>query len=222
MKKLIASLLGLSLCGAPVFADPEVKFYTADALGCMKVGDCRDDVHRITDISQLIDHYDDSWISDNKQELTELIKRLNDINVELYVGHQRYFMSGQRAVYYIDVNRIYMNDLYGNLFERFLASLRHEGWHAAQDCMAGSLDNSLIAIIFDDELIPRDYKLMADLRYRFFAPNSIPWESEAIWAEEKPYMTAKALKACATGEMWKVYEPTPKTREWLIKEGYLK
>ncbi len=34
-------------------------------------------------------------------------------------------------------------------------------------------------------------------------------------------MTLQELKACNTGEMGEVYEPTPLTREYLIKEGYM-
>ena len=34
-------------------------------------------------------------------------------------------------------------------------------------------------------------------------------------------MTLAALKACNTGVMWEIYEPTPLTREYLIKEGYM-
>ena len=34
-------------------------------------------------------------------------------------------------------------------------------------------------------------------------------------------MTMKALKACAAGKMWEVYEPTPLTRKWLEAEGYI-
>ena len=32
--------------------------------------------------------------------------------------------------------------------------MRHEGWHAAQDCMAGSIENSLIAIIKPEDEVP--------------------------------------------------------------------
>jgi hypothetical protein len=28
-----------------------------------------------------------------------------------------------------------------------MSVMRHEGWHAAQDCMAGTIKNSMIAII---------------------------------------------------------------------------
>ena len=32
-------------------------------------------------------------------------------------------------------------------------------------------------------------------------------------------MTQDALNACATGRMWEIYDPTPMTREWLVKMG---
>ena len=43
--------------------------------------------------------------------------------------------------------------------EVFMKVFRHEGWHAAQDCMAGTIDNSMIAVIHNDEIIPQPYKL---------------------------------------------------------------
>jgi len=55
-----------------------------------------------------------------------------------------------------------------------------------------------------------------------FATKAIPWEKEAMWAGKTEGMTQKALQACAAGEMWKVYEPTPKTAEWLREKGYIK
>ena len=36
-----------------------------------------------------------------------------------------------------------------------MSVVRHEGWHAAQDCMAGSIDNSMIAIIHNEEDVPK-------------------------------------------------------------------
>ena len=53
-------------------------------------------------------------------------------------------------------------------------------------------------------------------------PKAIPWEKEAMWAGKTEGMTQKALEACAAGEMWKVYKPTPKTAEWLREKGYIK
>ena len=46
MKKLFATLLTLgTLCGPlPALADPDVQYYTADAMGCMKLRECTDEV----------------------------------------------------------------------------------------------------------------------------------------------------------------------------------
>jgi hypothetical protein len=62
------------------------------------------------------------------------------------------------------------------------------------------------------EMVKRTYMLQ---------PGAIPWEKEAMWAGKTEGMTMAALSACATGEMWNVYPPTPLTREYLVKEGYI-
>jgi hypothetical protein len=49
----------------------------------------------------------------------------------------------------------------------------------------------------------------------------IAWQ-EAGWAGRTEKMTMEALESCARGTMWTDYEPTPKTREWLEENGYLK
>ena len=225
MKKFITALLGLSLLGAPVLAsteDPYVKHNSLEALGCMKLKECTKDVERITDVSQLDHRYGPDWYGDTKAEIRSLIALLNASGVEVYIGPDYYFPVANRGVYYTDVNRLFLNDSHVWHSEIFINVLRHEGWHAAQDCMAGTIDNSYIAIIFNDYLIPDHAKIMADVRYRFFAPESIPWEQEAIWAGGEAHMTTDALNACAAGQMWTEYEPTPKTREWLVKNNYIK
>jgi hypothetical protein len=60
------------------------------------------------------------------------------------------------------------------------------------------------------------------LAERTYPENAVPWEAEAQWAGRTEHMTMKALQACAKGEMWTVYEPTPMTREWLEINGYIK
>jgi len=97
--------------------------------------------------------------------------------------------------------------------------MRHEGWHAAQDCMAGSIKNSLIAIILPEEDVPQIWR---DMTEKTYPPSAVPWESEAKWAGLTEGMTMKALNACAGGNMWEVYTPTPLTRKWLVENGYIK
>ncbi len=224
MNKLFAALAAsIALC-APlsVMADPaDVPIKSMASLGCMKLGECTEDVTRITSVEQLKAHYGADWIGPHEQELTALIDRFNASNVEVYLATELNFPTGHRGIYYTDVNKMFMNQLYGASVETFLSTLRHEGWHAAQDCMAGTLNNSFIAIILDPEVVPQEHKMMADVRYRFFSPAAIPWEQEAIYAGVTPDMTADALNACASGAMWTEYEPTPKTREWLEGNGYL-
>ena len=101
-----------------------------------------------------------------------------------------------------------------------MSVMRHEGWHAAQDCMAGTIDNSLIAIILPEESVPQMWQEMARRTYAF-QPGAIPWEKEATWAGRTQGMTANALAACSTGAMWNVYKPTPLTKKYLVEQGYM-
>ena len=96
--------------------------------------------------------------------------------------------------------------------------MRHEGWHAAQDCMAGTIKNSMIAIIMPEEDVPEIWRNMAE---RTYPASAVPWEAEASWAGKTEGMTQKALNACAAGEMWKVYKPTPLTLEWLRENNFV-
>ena len=102
-----------------------------------------------------------------------------------------------------------------------MSVMRHEGWHAAQDCMAGSIKNNFIAIIHDQDKVPKMYQAIAKDTYKS-QPKAIPWEKEAYWAGHTEGMTAAALESCAAGTMWTDYEPTPMTREWLVENNYIK
>ena len=221
MKKLITALLGLSLVGIPALSQPDVEPKSYDAQGCMKLRECTDDIERITSFSQLSDRYGDTWASPYKEELTELIKVMNDSGVEIYIAPDRYFVPNTRGLYYTDVNRLFLNHGYVRMESVFTDVFRHEGWHAAQDCMAGSIDNSMIAVIHNSDKVPQRFKLAAEIRYGPYAVKVIPWEQEAIWAGNTPMMTLDALSSCASNApMWWDYEPTPKTAFWLNNEGY--
>jgi hypothetical protein len=77
----------------------------------------------------------------------------------------------------------------------------------------------MIAIIKPEEEVPPIWREMVE---RSYPASAVPWEAEATWAGKTDGMTAKALKACADGNMWEVYEPTPLTKQWLKEEGYIK
>jgi len=101
-----------------------------------------------------------------------------------------------------------------------MSVMRHEGWHAAQDCMAGTINNNFIAIIKPEKEVPKMYQAIVKSAY-MDQPHAIPWEKEAYWAGHTEGMTAAALESCARGTMWTDYEPTPMTREWLEENGFI-
>ena len=220
MRQLFVSLmLGLSLTG-PAFAQPTVKAHSLDAVGCMKLRECTDLVTQIKTYDDLVDYYGIYEVK-HEAELTALIEKLNKAGVEVYIADHSYFQTNTRGLYYTDVNRMFLNDVYVNDPDIMLSVVRHEGWHAAQDCMAGTIDNSFIAVIHNSDKVPQEHKLMADLRYGLMNSKSVPWEQEAIWAATVPNMTSDALASCSAGRMWETYKPTPLTRTWLQINGFM-
>jgi hypothetical protein len=219
MKKLFLALL---LAASPAFAgeDKITKGYNSmDAMGCMLVRECTkdvDEVHSILDISSQYPNTEE--FTPHALEFNNLLMSLNQVGSKVFLADQRYFPVGHRGVYHTVSNNFYLNKDYMHEPHALMMVMRHEGWHAAQDCMAGSINNSLIAIIMPEESVPMVWRVMAE---RTYPKSAVPWEAEAGWAGRTEGMTMKALKACAAGKMWEVYEPTPLTRKWLEAEGYI-
>ena len=219
MKKLLLSLMALGVC-SPAFAGSKVKeFYTMNSMGCMILRECTEDVRRINSISDIEIYYPDSDFSVVANEFNSMLLSLNKIGVMVFLGPERYFPPGHRGVYHTVTNNFYLNDAFMKRPDVLMTVMRHEGWHAAQDCMAGTIDNSMIAIIKPEEDVP---KLWREIVEKTYPKSAVPWEAEAKWAGKTEGMTAKALDVCAAGPMWEVYKPTPLTLEWLKKNGYVK
>ena len=220
MKKIIASLLASAALTTPVFADPlkDSEYFTMHSMGCMMLRECTDNVRRITSIKDIQDSYPNSDYSAVAIEFNEMLDSLDKIGVMVFLGDQKYFPIGNRGVYHTVSNNFFLNDAFMGRQSTLMSVVRHEGWHAAQDCMAGTIDNSMIAIILREDDVPSIWREIAEKTY----PKSVvPWEAEASWAGRTENMTADALAACATGKIWEIYEPTPLTREYLVKEGYI-
>lgn len=219
MRKLLAALLCLS---APVFAQqPEVEYKTPDALGCIILKECTEEVHKITSGDQLPEHIDHPSLINVLDEVTTIVDLANGLDIEIYLASEKYFPFGVQGLYHTNYNLMVLNKYYMQNPKWLLGTLRHEGWHLAQDCMAGTLNNSIVAVIMDDKKIPEIHKFLTKKTYSE-NPKTIPWEQEAKWAEATENMTINALKACKAGEMWKTYKPTPLTRKYLVDEGYIK
>ena len=220
MKKLFLALL---LAAAPALAgeDKITKGYNSmDAMGCMLVRECKNDVEEVHSLLDISSQYDNTEeFTSVAHEFNTILMSMNQVGIKVFLADQRYFPIMHRGVYHTVSNNVYLNRRYMNQPHILMQLMRHEGWHAAQDCMAGTINNSMIAIIKPEEDVPMIWRVMAE---RTYPASAVPWEAEAQWAGRTAGMTQEALQACAAGEMWKVYEPTPMTREWLVENNYIK
>ena len=215
--------LALLLAASPAFAgeDKITKGYNSmDAMGCMLVRECTKDVeevHTLLDISSKYDNMEE--FTPVAQEFNNMMMSLKQIGVKVFLADQRYFPVMHRGVYHTVSNNFYLNKKYMDDPATLMMVMRHEGWHAAQDCMAGTIKNSMIAIIKPEEDVPMLWRVMVE---RTYPASAVPWEAEAQWAGRTEGMTMEALQSCAAGTMWTDYEPTPLTRKWLEENNYIK
>ena len=226
MKKFIATCIGLAL-SAPVLAHSLPKpieskitkgWYTNDAMGCMMLRECTEGVQEVFSIADISDNYNRNF-DHVSREFHEMLVALNYVGVKVYLGDEKYFPVGNRGVYHTVGNNFFLNKAYMGRPSALMSVMRHEGWHAAQDCMAGTIKNSMIAIIKNEEDVPMIWQEMVK---RTYPPAAQPWEAEATWAGKTQNMTMEALESCARGTMWTDYEPTPLTRQWLKENNYIK
>ena len=220
IKSILAMLAAVSL-GTPAFADDSkiTKGYNSmDAMGCMLVRECTDGVDKIESIASIADQYPNTNFDIIADEFNTMLVALEQVGVGVFLADSKYFPDSHRGVYHTVGNNFFLNKKYMDSTNYLMQVMRHEGWHAAQDCMAGTIENSLIAIIKPEDEVPMIWRVMAE---RSYPEHAVPWEAEAGWAGRTEGMTMKALQACAAGNMWEVYEPTPLTREYLVEEGYI-
>ena len=216
--------LAAALISAPVLADPlkENEYFTPHSMGCMLLRECTDHVKELKTVTDL---NKDSFLADVDysivaDEFDSLIRSLNKVGARVFLADERYFPVGHRGVYHTVSNNFFLNVAHMRRPGTMISVMRHEGWHAAQDCMAGSIKNNFIAIIKNEKDVPKIWQAIAKDTYKS-QPHAIPWEKEAYWAGHTEGMTAKALESCAAGTMWTDYEPTPMTREWLMENGFI-
>ena len=222
MKKVIMSLLAAVTIAAPVLADPikQDEYYSNHSMGCMLLRECTEGVKQINSIADIADTYPDTDFDFVADEFNSMLTALRQVGVGVFLAEEKYFPVGHRGVYHTVGNNFFLNKTFVKRPGVLMSVMRHEGWHAAQDCMAGTIDNNMIAIILPEEDVPEIWQEMARRAYALM-PHAIPWEKEATWAGKTGGMTQAALESCAAGTMWSDYEPTPLTREWLIENGFI-
>ena len=201
--------------------DKITKGYNSmDAMGCMLLRECKEDVKEVYSLLDISSEYPNTEeFTPVAQEFNRMLMTMNQIGIKVFLADQRYFPIMHRGVYHTVSNNVYLNRRYMDEPHVLMQLMRHEGWHAAQDCMAGTIKNSMIAIIKPEEDVPMIWRVMAE---RTYPSNAVPWEAEAGWAGRTEGMTQAALDSCAAGTMWEDYKPTPMTGEWLRENGYIK
>ena len=217
---LAGFLLGGSL---PAIAEPlkDNEYYSMHSMGCMLLGECTEGVEKVYSLLDVSSEYPNpEKFTGVTGEFNNMIHSLNQIGVNVFLADEKYFPVGHRGVYHTVSNNFFLNKAFMSRPGVLMSVMRHEGWHAAQDCMAGTIDNSLIAIIMPEDDVPMLWQEMVKRAY-MLQPSAIPWEKEAMWAGKTENMTMNALAACAGGNMWEVYEPTPLTRQYLEKNGFI-
>ena len=201
--------------------DKITKGYNSmDAMGCMLVRECKKDVNEVYSLLDISSQYDNTEeFTSISHEFNTMLMTMTQIGIKVFLADQRYFPIGHRGVYHTVSNNVYLNKSYMGEPHVLMQLMRHEGWHAAQDCMAGTIKNSMIAIIKPEDDVPMIWRVLAE---RTYPAAAVPWEAEAGWAGRTANMTQDALDSCAAGTMWTDYEPTPLTGEWLRENGYIK
>lgn len=223
--KMTAVLSGLLFTVAPIAVDANEDkltkgYYTFDAMGCMLLRECTEGVKEVYSLLDISSEYEEpEKFTHVSREFNNMLTSLNTVGVKVFLADEKYFPVGHRGVYHTVSNNFYLNRRFMHRPHVLMSVMRHEGWHAAQDCMAGTIDNSLIAIIMDEEKVPQIWQDIASDTYASM-PHAIPWEKEATWAGKTAGMTEDALASCARGKMWYDYKPTPLTRQWLEENGY--
>ena len=223
MKKLMMALAA-ALISAPALADPikDKEYFSMHSMGCMLLREC---TIMLKNLKQFLTSTKmTTWLMLITilllMSLTLSSDHLMQSELKVFLADERYFPVGHRGVYHTVSNNFFLNVAHMKRPHTLMSVMRHEGWHAAQDCMAGSIKNNFIAIIKNEEDVPRMYQAIAKSAYAT-QPHAIPWEKEAYWAGHTEGMTQAALESCARGTMWTDYEPTPMTREWLVENGYI-
>ena len=216
MKKFLASLFAAAAFASPVLAEDKVKTWRSfDSLGCMMLRECKEDVVELTTWSELGPEYGIA-----AEELDGIIAALKKVGATIYLADERYFAFRMRGVYDVRLNNIFLNKFYLDQPTKMIQVIRHEAWHTAQDCMAGTLDNTFTALIFPEEDVPDWIRRGAE---RTYPENVLPFEAEAMWAMYVEEKTKDALEVCAGPlKMWEYYTPTPLTGEWLKEKGFMK
>jgi len=169
----------------------------SNTIQCMASGRCKDGIKEIDDITDISSSFPDTDFSMIAVEVNKMLNILKKIKVKVFLADKKYFPARYRGIYNTSNNRFFLNSKYLHNPRSILFTMRHEGWHVAQDCKAG-ISNKRLEIILDEKYIPQIYRDYVEEVYTG-EPNHIPFEKGAFWASVTKDATQWALDACYEG-----------------------
>ena len=167
----------------------------SNTIQCMASGRCKDGIKEIDDITDISSSFPDTDFSMIAVEVNKMLNTLKKIKVKVFLADEKYFPTRYRGIYNTSKNRFFLNSKYLHNPRSILFTMRHEGWHAAQDCKAG-IDNMRLELIVSEHLVPKSYRNLVEEIYHD-EPDQIPFESEAYFAAYRKDLTQLALDVCA-------------------------
>ena len=193
MKRLLASIFASAAIVTPAFAEDKVKSWRSfDSVGCMMLRECTEGVRQVKSWEDFGPEYQIA-----ASELDKIIQAMDKVGAAIYIADEKYFALRMRGVYDVRGNNIFLNEFYIDQPTKIIQVIRHEGWHAAQDCMAGTLENTFTALIHPEEAVPDWIRRGAE---RTYPKNVLPFEAEAMWAMYVENKTVEALKVCGSSK----------------------
>ena len=182
--------------------------------------ECLDKVDQILSTDDLTEKLGSDY-SQYQEEIDGIITELEKMGVNVYLASDHYFVRGTAGIYYTVGNDFFLNESYVSNPHQLIKTLRHEARDSKKD-MAGTIDNTLITIIKNEEDVPRAYVLQAEIMHMEI-PCLEHGRKKIKWAGSTPNMTLEVLRIIneTNGRPWEVLEPTPLTRQYLVNEGYI-
>ena len=104
MKKLLTICASLVLSLPTIVkAEPIVKDYSMDAMGCMILLDCTKGIDRVGpsyDFGKAQEEY--------KEEIKRILTALDKLSVAFYIADERYFLYNTNGIYKPNFNRFFI------------------------------------------------------------------------------------------------------------------
>ena len=132
-----------------------------------------------------------------KKELTRFFTVADKLGIKLYISKEKHFGKNNQGVYNRVYNNIYLNEKIIPYPRGTVRVIRHEIWHAVQDCSVGGLYNNSDKPIFSKDKLPQWSKEAAEDLYKNTSDETKHEEAEAMYVSLKRYKAVEFLEKCA-------------------------